>query len=95
MSGQLRLLQRGTHAWKALFFDGSGLWLCAKRLSKGRFDWPEDIEGVAKVAISAIEFAALMDGLELTQTRAKLVAQESGANRKLVVLCSCYCYARY
>jgi IS66 Orf2 like protein len=46
------------------------VWL--KRLARGRFDWPEDIEGAAKVAISATEFAALMDGLELTQTRAKL-----------------------
>ena len=57
---------------KALYFDGSGLWLCAKRLGRGRFDWPEEIEGVAKVAISATEFAALVDRLELTQTRAKL-----------------------
>jgi hypothetical protein len=32
-------------------------------LARGRFDWPEEIEGVAKVAISATEFAALMDGL--------------------------------
>ena len=55
---------------KALFFDGSGLLLCAKRLSRGRFDWPEEIEGIAKVAISAIEFAALMDGLELTRSLA-------------------------
>ena len=41
--------------------------------------------GVAKVAISATEFAALMDELELTQTRAKLwwrkkVEQAAGIN---------------
>jgi Transposase and inactivated derivatives len=73
LSGQLFVFCNAARTRvKALFFDGSGLWLCAKRLSKGRFDWPEDIEGVGKVAISAIEFAALMDGLELTQTRAKL-----------------------
>jgi transposase len=57
---------------KALYFDGSGLLLCAKPLARGRFDWPEEIEGVAKVGISATEFAALIDGLELTRTRAKL-----------------------
>lgn len=56
---------------KALYFDGSGLWVCAKRLEKGRFDWPRELEGVKKVMISAAEFAALVDGLELTQTRAK------------------------
>ena len=74
MSGQLFVFcNAGRTRVKALYFDGSGLILCAKRLARGRFDWPEEeIEGVAKVAISATEFAALMDGLELTRTRAKL-----------------------
>jgi transposase len=73
ISGQLFVFcNAGRTRVKALYFDGSGLWLCAKRLARGRFDWPEEIEGVAKVAISATEFAALMDGLELTKTRAKL-----------------------
>jgi transposase len=73
MSGQLFVFcNAGRTRVKALYFDGSGLWLCAKRLARGRFDWPEEIEGVAKVAVSATEFAALMDGLELTHTRAKL-----------------------
>ena len=73
-SGQLFVFcNAGRTRVKALYFDGSGLWLCAKRLSKGRFDWQEEIAGVAKVVISATEFAALMDGLERTRTRAKLL----------------------
>ena len=73
LSGQLYVFcNAGRTRVKALYFDGSGLLLSAKRLGRGRFDWPEEISGVAKVIISATEFAALMDGLELTHTRAKL-----------------------
>lgn len=55
---------------KILVFDGSGLWICAKRLSRGCFDWPTDVEGT-KVLLTATELAALVDGLQLTQMRAK------------------------
>ena len=70
LSGQLFVFcNAGRTRVKALYFDGSGLWLCAKRLGRGRFDWPEEISGVAKVIISATEFAASWDGPELTHMR--------------------------
>jgi transposase len=39
---------------KLLFWDGSGLWVCAKRLEKGRFRWPEAAGGQAKVVLDGI-----------------------------------------
>lgn len=33
---------KGRHMLRLLFYDGSGFWLCTKRLSKGTFSaWPE------------------------------------------------------
>ena len=37
----LFLNQSGT-TLKGLCYDGSGYWMCQKRLSKGRFPWPKD-----------------------------------------------------
>ena len=48
---------------KILFWDGSGLWVCAKRLERGRFSWPGD-EG-ASVAWRGERLSALIHGLEV------------------------------
>lgn len=54
---------------KMLFWDGSGLWVCAKRLEKGRFRWPEAAGGEAKVVLSHEELALLLGGIDLAATR--------------------------
>ena len=53
---------------KVLYWDGSGLWLMAKRLEKGTFSWPQSPETAdTKLQLSATAFAMLTDGVELKQ----------------------------
>ena len=54
---------------KLLFWDGSGLWVCAKRLEKSRFRWPEAAAGEAKITLSQEELTLLLGGIDLAQTR--------------------------
>jgi len=50
---------------KVLFWDGSGLWVCAKRLEKGRFSWPKSCESCAR--LRSEELLALLSGLEVKE----------------------------
>jgi transposase len=52
---------------KLLFWDRTGLWVCAKRLEKGTFFWPE--AGEASVEMTAAELALILDGIDLKDTR--------------------------
>jgi transposase len=54
---------------KVLFWDGSGLWVCAKKLAKGRFRWPEPRAGEVKIVLSHEELAMLLGGIDLRQAR--------------------------
>jgi transposase len=54
---------------KLLFWDGSGLWVCAKRLEKGRFHWPETSGEETKVVLSHEELTLLLGGIDLSGTR--------------------------
>src|SRR5437867_7456970 len=47
---------------KILLWDGSGLWVCAKRLERGRFGWPVG-EGARRVVRPA-ELQLLVLGLD-------------------------------
>jgi transposase len=50
---------------KILVWDTSGLVLVWKQLQHGSFRWPPIMDGVMK--LSAVEFAALFDGLDWTR----------------------------
>ena len=52
---------------KILFWDGSGLWVCAKRLEKGTFGWPSG-EGASR-RLRAEELTLLIHGIESTSRR--------------------------
>ena len=54
---------------KLLFWDGSGLWVCAKRLEKGRFRWPEAAGEECKIVFSHEELMLLLSGIDLSQAR--------------------------
>jgi len=54
---------------KLLFWDGSGLWVCAKRLEKGRFRWPQAEAGQSRVVLSQEELALLVGGIDLAGSK--------------------------
>jgi transposase len=72
LSGHLCLFcNKGRNRLKVLYWDGSGLWICAKRLERGRFSWPNDGEDSARVTLSQEELSLLLGGIDLTRTRRK------------------------
>ena len=53
---------------KLVVYDGSGLWVCSKRLDKGCFRWPDANGTVKKVVLSHEELTLLLGGIDLKQT---------------------------
>ena len=74
LSGHLFLFTNRTKTRvKALVWDGSGLWMCAKRLERGRFHWPKAPQAqpggqTRSVTMRPEELAMLLNGLDLKQT---------------------------
>jgi len=73
LSGHLFLFSnRSKTRLKALVWDGSGLWVCAKRLEKGRFHWPargSDSNETRSITMRAEELAMLLNGLDPAESK--------------------------
>lgn len=51
---------------KLLYFDGTGTWVAAKRLEKGRFSWPSPSEpGQRRIKLHAEVLQLIIDGVDL------------------------------
>jgi transposase len=55
-------INRRSNRIKVLVHDGIGIWLCARRLNRGRFLWTRD-EAECRVTISHEQLQALLIGL--------------------------------
>jgi transposase len=51
---------------KIFFFDSNSLWVCARRMERGRLHWPTSEDG--RVQLTREEFALLIGGIDLTAT---------------------------
>jgi transposase len=66
-SGHLFLFaNKRCNRMKILFFDGNSLWVCARRMKKGRLHWPSSEDGRAQ--LTREEFALLIGGIDITAT---------------------------
>lgn len=71
---------------KVLYWDRTGLWVCAKRLEKGTFAWPEG--GESAVEMTAAELALILGGMDLKDTRKrrwyeKVAVEKPAASRSM------------
>ena len=60
---------------KLLWWDGTGICLMTKRLESGQFRWPPIEDGM--LHLSAVQMAALLDGLEWSRVQPRDVLRPS------------------
>jgi transposase len=87
-SGHLFLFTNRTRTrLKALVWDSSGLWVCAKRLERGRFRWPA-ANGARSITIRPEELAMLVNGMDLTRRHGRARTGSGARQRRTVVVSS-------
>jgi transposase len=87
LSGHIFLFSNAQrNRMKLIYWDGSGLWVCAKRLEKGCFRWPVAKAEQTKIVLSHEETALLVGGIDLAGSRRrawfrKIVGEESHSQK--------------
>ena len=72
LSGHLFLFANQNHTrLKALLWDGTGLWVCAKRLERGRFHWPKATPEARSVSLRPEELSMMLNGLDLSAAKSR------------------------
>mgnify|MGYP001330816718 CR=1 FL=1 len=64
---------RGGNRIKLLVWDGTGVWLCVRRLHQGRFTWPQSND--AACTMSPAEWRWLTAGIDWRRLQAKAPVQ--------------------
>ena len=66
-SGHLFIFRgkRGDY-FKGLYWDGTGMWLIAKRLERGRFVWPPIVDGA--MTLTPAQFSILVEAMDWRRT---------------------------
>lgn len=70
LSGHLFVFcNRRRNRLKILVFDGSGLWVLAKRLEQGTFLWPAVRDGVQKAEIGGEDLTLILAGIDVEESQ--------------------------
>jgi len=65
LSGDLFVFcNRAKNRLKILFFDSTGLWVLAKRLERGTFDWPAELAGRERIELRYEKLLLVLGGLD-------------------------------
>ena len=65
LSGDLFVFCNGSkNRLKMLFYDTTGLWVLAKRLERGTFDWPAELAGRERIELRYEKLLLILGGLE-------------------------------